>query len=495
MATADQRAQRRRPRATSSKARFWRRATATCCARAGSGRIPTTARAARWSRTTWTPGTIRGVDVGGLTLASVVFIPGNVLAGNWKQLLYVDDRASDEQLDALVDAFSGKLGGPLADLAQLIGEQLGVVRAPITHEVGRGRRGTLRVGDDTVVAEMEPYRGPDGSITTLNNSIFSTVPGCPGLGREGVEVRGQHARAGLDVRVRGSQRDPVRLEDRLPRRRGLTVSRLAAPPLGGVPRPVLVGIGLSWAAAIARRGDRLGRRRAPRLAAGGRARLRARPPAVPARVAGDDRGDDAAVEPAAGADVLGGDARAWPSAAGRWPPSSAATRWCGRRSGRWRSRSTRACTPRVAASPWVERHDWAIGAVGAAAGGRVPVLLAEGRLPAGVPAPGLVPAPALPARPGRRAGAGRAPRRVLRGLLLGADAGDVRRRRGQPDLDGGPDRADGPREDAPEGRKAVPVTGVVLLARLDAAAVRGVHERGDLPRAYTSRAAGRSATW
>ena len=30
-------------------------------------------------------GTIRGVDVSGLTLANVVFIPGNVLAGNWKQ--------------------------------------------------------------------------------------------------------------------------------------------------------------------------------------------------------------------------------------------------------------------------------------------------------------------------------------------------------------------------------------------------------------------------
>ena len=123
-------------------------------------------------------GAIRGVDVSGLTLANVVFIPGNVLAGNWKALLFVDENASDEQQQALVDAFSGKLGGPLADLAQLIGEQLGVVRAPIAHEVVEGR-GTLRVGDDTVVAEMEPYRGADGSITTLQNSIFSTVPGSP----------------------------------------------------------------------------------------------------------------------------------------------------------------------------------------------------------------------------------------------------------------------------------------------------------------------------
>jgi hypothetical protein len=40
-------------------------------------------------------------------------------------------------------------------------------------------RGTLAVGGDKVTAVMEPYRGPDGSITTLQNSIFSTVPGSP----------------------------------------------------------------------------------------------------------------------------------------------------------------------------------------------------------------------------------------------------------------------------------------------------------------------------
>jgi hypothetical protein len=123
-------------------------------------------------------GRIRGIDVSGLTIAGVVFIPGNVLAGNWQQVLFVDDRADDEQLQAIVDAFSGKLGGPLADLAQLVGEVLEVVRAPIAHEIVEGR-GTLTIGGDKVFASMEPYRGPDGSVTTLHNSIFSTVPGSP----------------------------------------------------------------------------------------------------------------------------------------------------------------------------------------------------------------------------------------------------------------------------------------------------------------------------
>jgi hypothetical protein len=125
----------------------------------------------------FTRGTITGVDVGGLTLVSVVHIPGNVLAGNWKQLVIIDDDASEEQAEAMLAAFSGQLGGPLADLAQLVGDRVEIRRAPIDHEITDGA-GTLRVGD-YIEAEMQPYRGPDGSITTLHNSIFSTVPGSP----------------------------------------------------------------------------------------------------------------------------------------------------------------------------------------------------------------------------------------------------------------------------------------------------------------------------
>jgi hypothetical protein len=122
-------------------------------------------------------GTIAGVDVSGLSIVSAVNIPGNVLEGNWRQLVLIDDRASDEQADAMLSAFSGKLGGPLADLAQLVGEVVAVERAPISHEIVDGA-GTLRVGDK-IHCEMHPYTGPDGSVTTLNNSIFSTVPGSP----------------------------------------------------------------------------------------------------------------------------------------------------------------------------------------------------------------------------------------------------------------------------------------------------------------------------
>ncbi|MDQ3770483.1 MAG: DUF1326 domain-containing protein [Actinomycetota bacterium] len=73
-------------------------------------------------------------------------IPGNVLVpGSWRVAIFVDDRATDEQLNALVDAYGGKLGGPLADLAGLVGEVLDVRRAKISHEIRDGV-GTLRIG-------------------------------------------------------------------------------------------------------------------------------------------------------------------------------------------------------------------------------------------------------------------------------------------------------------------------------------------------------------
>jgi hypothetical protein len=122
-------------------------------------------------------GTIRGVDISGLTVASAVHIPGNVLAGNWKQVLYVDDAADEEQYDAIVAMMTGELGGPLGDLAQLVGERVAIERAPMSHSIVDGA-GSLKVGD-VISADMHPYRGPDGSTTTLQNSIFSTVPGSP----------------------------------------------------------------------------------------------------------------------------------------------------------------------------------------------------------------------------------------------------------------------------------------------------------------------------
>jgi len=52
--------------------------------------------------------------------------------------LYLDDRASAEQAEALGAVFSGGAGGHLAGLAPLIGEVAGVAPASITFEKAGG---------------------------------------------------------------------------------------------------------------------------------------------------------------------------------------------------------------------------------------------------------------------------------------------------------------------------------------------------------------------
>ena len=122
-------------------------------------------------------GHIGGVDVSGLNLCKAVHIPGNVLAPkSWRIVMLVDDRATEEQRDALVGVFDGAFGGPLADLAGLVGEVSAVRSVPIEHRVVNGT-GTLHI-PGILDASLEPYRGADGTVTTLRD-IFSTVPGSP----------------------------------------------------------------------------------------------------------------------------------------------------------------------------------------------------------------------------------------------------------------------------------------------------------------------------
>ena len=136
-------------------------------------------------------GTIDGVDVAGRTVAMVSHIPGNVLAGNFRVALYLDDGVSDAQQQALLDVYTGKLGG----------EVVGIERAPIRFDV-EGGRGTLTIGEVSH-AELEPYQGPDGSTTTLSNTIFLTVPGAPVFVGKARRYWSRHAALGHDLDMSG----------------------------------------------------------------------------------------------------------------------------------------------------------------------------------------------------------------------------------------------------------------------------------------------------
>jgi hypothetical protein len=122
-------------------------------------------------------GTIDGVDVSGRTLALVAHLPGNILQGNWRVAVYLDEETSGQQQDALLKVYTGQAGGPIADLAKLVGEVVTVERKPIVFDVTEAR-GTIRIGENQY-AELENYHGALGGVTTLTDTIFSTVPGAP----------------------------------------------------------------------------------------------------------------------------------------------------------------------------------------------------------------------------------------------------------------------------------------------------------------------------
>jgi hypothetical protein len=122
-------------------------------------------------------GAVNGLDVSGHTLVILCHIPGNILQGNWRAIVYVDDAASVQQKDALLDVWTGKLGGPVADLAKLVGEVVGVEQVPITFDV-KGVHGALKVGT-AIDAGLTPFQGATGKDTALHDSIFTTIPGSP----------------------------------------------------------------------------------------------------------------------------------------------------------------------------------------------------------------------------------------------------------------------------------------------------------------------------
>jgi hypothetical protein len=147
-------------------------------------------------------GQIEGVDVSGLTLALSVHIPGNILKGNWKAVVFVDDRSSPQQQEAMLKLFTGQLGGAIADLAALVGEVVAVERVPITFTVDEGR-GKLDLGGITT-ADLTAYQGATGKPTVLSDTVFSTIPGSPVyVGKAASYIRSGEAYGLSDVNLEG----------------------------------------------------------------------------------------------------------------------------------------------------------------------------------------------------------------------------------------------------------------------------------------------------
>jgi hypothetical protein len=145
-------------------------------------------------------GTIEGVDVTGRTIAVVAHVPGNILKGNWTVAVHVDDGASQAQFDAIIKVYTGQAGGPVADIAKLIGKVVSVERVPISFDV-RGGKGTIKVGN-AAYAELEPYISASGATTTLSDTVFSTVPGAPVFVGKSPRYWSKNPALGIDLDIK-----------------------------------------------------------------------------------------------------------------------------------------------------------------------------------------------------------------------------------------------------------------------------------------------------
>jgi len=147
-------------------------------------------------------GTVDGVDVAGCTLAMIAHVPGNILQGNWTAAVYLNDSVSTQQEQALLGVYTGQKGGPVAELAKLVGKVVSVQKVPITFQV-TGGNGTIKVGN-AGYAELEPYKSATGETTTLANTVFSTVPGAPVfVGKAKEYWTKNHAGMGKDINIKG----------------------------------------------------------------------------------------------------------------------------------------------------------------------------------------------------------------------------------------------------------------------------------------------------
>ena len=146
-------------------------------------------------------GMIGNVDVSGHTVALLAHVPGNILEGNWRAAVYLDDKVSPAQEAAILDVYTGKLGGPVGELVKLVGEVVSVQKVPITFEVNGGS-GTIRIGD-AGYAELEPYRNASGATTTLADTVFSTVPGAPVFVGKSPAYRARNEALGINLDLKG----------------------------------------------------------------------------------------------------------------------------------------------------------------------------------------------------------------------------------------------------------------------------------------------------
>ena len=118
-------------------------------------------------------GTYGQTPLDGLNAALMAHTPGAMGAGNWSVALYLDERANDQQREALQAIFSGAAGGVMGHFAPLIGTVLGIKPAPISFQKDGTHRSLEMPGVAHLAVSAVPAAIPSTVVWAVNAHPFN----------------------------------------------------------------------------------------------------------------------------------------------------------------------------------------------------------------------------------------------------------------------------------------------------------------------------------
>jgi hypothetical protein len=119
------------------------------------------------------------IDLANLNVILTVHAPGHMFTGpKWKIALYLDEKANNDQKDALTKIFTGQAGGEFfAEIFPLVGEILGIKSVPIEFKIEDKKRRKIKI-PSIVEMEIEGLTGSDPTVESkVVNPAFSNTPG------------------------------------------------------------------------------------------------------------------------------------------------------------------------------------------------------------------------------------------------------------------------------------------------------------------------------
>jgi hypothetical protein len=120
-------------------------------------------------------GNYENIKLDGLNVALAVCSPGTMISTKWKAAIYFDNKASEEQNNALMQIFTGQAGGHPAVLVSFVGEVLGIKSVAMDYHAN-GKHRSLNI-DGVGEAEIEAISGADGSDVTISGNPLAIAPG------------------------------------------------------------------------------------------------------------------------------------------------------------------------------------------------------------------------------------------------------------------------------------------------------------------------------